>query len=499
MDSRTPIITVPPLSPVEDLYGEILAPGAVVGSYVVHGLAVEGGFAAVYRAHHMDTGKLVALKVLRRALAASPRMLARFQQEAEAVQRIDHPNIVEIYEFEMITPGRPYITMEWLEGRNLLEELRVRGSLSMREALDIMSQIGAGLAKAHAHGVVHRDLKANNIMMVPRGDWFLVKLIDFGIAKLVAPGDQHTTLTTRTIIGTPETMAPEQIRCQDIDARTDIYAVGLLLYQLVCGRLPFVGQSVIDIEQMHLYATPPRVSDMAPVSTAVDAVVARALQKRKEDRYGSITELIEALHQAVASESAQAPVHVRRHQPGIGVYIEVQTALPDTGNLGELDTLPRDDGEDAFVHEAIAERIDEVLEHVEELMISVGLSLGVFETSNAMLGVTLLPPGAAAHEARADLLHALLVRHRQWSARFGAGQQPLRIRVAVHAADVEVDMRGSERKVSGGELLELGRWPSCPSSHGVFASATVVADMAQRVQLVPVPDTTALYRIELSS
>jgi serine/threonine protein kinase len=164
--TTTAAVTPPP---VTGLYGEVFSKGAVIGPYVVEALAGQGGFASLYRARHADTGQIVAVKVLRHALAGSMRMIERFQREAEALGRLAHPHIVQILESGDLTDGRPYIAMEWLDGRDLGQKLAARGPFEAREALAVMSEIGAALAAAHAAGVVHRDVKAPNVIAIPRG------------------------------------------------------------------------------------------------------------------------------------------------------------------------------------------------------------------------------------------------------------------------------------------------------------------------------------------
>jgi tRNA A-37 threonylcarbamoyl transferase component Bud32 len=290
------------LRDIKPLYGEILSSGALVGSYVVDALACEGGFASIYRAHHMNNRERAALKVLRLPMACSERLTLRFRQEAEVIRRLCHPHIVAIFEVGELYDGRPYIAMEWLDGHNLADEVRARGSFSEREALAIMTDICDAVAAAHSHGIIHRDIKAENVIAVPCGTWFSTKLVDFGIAKLTAPDDTPALITVQSILGTPQTMAPEQILGLPVDARTDIYALGILLYMLVTGCLPFEGDTSVEIEEMHLHATPPNASDVAPVSPALDGVLARALAKRKEDRQGCVAELLAALRAAVGAD-----------------------------------------------------------------------------------------------------------------------------------------------------------------------------------------------------
>jgi serine/threonine protein kinase len=486
MSGQPPEETNPIFPPIEDLYGDILGAGAVLGPYVVDALAMEGGFAAVYRAHHLQTGDHVALKVLRRSLASSVRMVERFHQEAKVVQRIRHPNIVQILDFDMNTPWRPYIVMEWLDGGSLAEELGIRGSFAVQEALDLVGQIGEALMQAHAIGVVHRDLKAGNIMLLPRGGWFQVKLIDFGIAKFLGARDRHSVMTTHTIIGTPETMAPEQILNQEIDARTDIYALGLLLYQLVCGRLPFVGEHLIDVEQMHLYAPPPKASERAPVVPRFDAVVARALQKRKEDRYANVTEFLAALQESIASTVKPSLAPVQHTERGLGMYVEIQVM--------HIDVLSDDVAEQRLME--MAGTIEEIFGRVEELMDASGLTHDIFETNTALLGIGRLGEDASvAHETNVRLFQAALVRHSHWSKQFGGGQE-LCVCITVHTDEIIVDGEAAEARIRDGRLLSLHEWPSRPMAHGVFASASVAAGLDDYFRLTPVTDYPDVLRIE---
>src|SRR5450432_2224591 len=220
----------------------MLEPGTFVGGYVIDELCYQGGFAALYRARSTGAQEIVALKVLHRHLATSEEMLRRFQLEADMLARLAHPNLVELVERGDMTTGQPYLVMEWLEGRSLDAELRSAGPCSTTRAAAIVRQLCGALAVAHGQGIVHRDLKTLNVMVVAGG---VVKLVDFGIAKQA--GVQLTA--TGKQLGTPYAMAPEQIRGdKDIDARADIYALGVLLHHLVTGQPPFLAGSALEIE-----------------------------------------------------------------------------------------------------------------------------------------------------------------------------------------------------------------------------------------------------------
>ena len=224
--------------------------------------------------------------MLRRQLAASPQMVARFVQEARAVNMIKHPNIVDIFEFDELPDGRPFYVMELLEGIDLRSILNERGRFPPGEVLEILEPVCSALQAAHDLGIVHRDLKASNIFIGNVGGKRVVKLLDFGIAKLMHPDAGEGGLTVvGTRLGTSYTMAPEQIRGDGVDARTDIYALGVVLYHLLTGQYPFRAETMTDIERQHLEAPPPRPSQVAPVPPALDAVVLRCMEKTAERRF----------------------------------------------------------------------------------------------------------------------------------------------------------------------------------------------------------------------
>lgn len=285
----------------ESLYGDELGPGAQVGNYVVEALRSRGGFATIYQARHLSLRRLAALKVLHRQLVTSRTILERFHHEAQTANLIRHPHIVDIYELGQLDDGRPYFVMEWLPGRNLEEELAARGRFSPAEALAVLEDVGDALCAAHRVGVVHRDVKAGNIIAVPAGDWFLLKLVDFGIAKLLDTASGQASISSSGArLGTPWNMSPEQILGQRIDARTDIYALGVLLHQMLTGQLPFRAASASEVEELHLNAKPPAVSASVPVSPDLDGVVARCLEKQPANRYPSVAALLAALRRAAA-------------------------------------------------------------------------------------------------------------------------------------------------------------------------------------------------------
>ncbi|WNZ59035.1 serine/threonine-protein kinase [Myxococcus sp. MxC21-1] len=290
-----PMAGGPPDNDVVSLYEDALEAGALVGDWVIESRVHAGVTAWLYRASHLSTRAPAALKVVRTEFNHVTSVLRRFQQEADTLRALRHPHIVEVLDQGGLRDGRPWLAMEWLEGESVDQWLARRGPFSLEEALTVMQELGAALHFAHGHGILHRDLKAQNVMVLPRGDGFTVKLVDFGIAR-VEPPEGLTGLTTGgAVLGTPVSMAPEQIRGQAVDARTDLYALGVLLYQLLTGALPFQGSSAVEVEEQHLHAPPPHLGERMQAPPALDAVVQRCLAKAPEDRWPDVPSFLNAL------------------------------------------------------------------------------------------------------------------------------------------------------------------------------------------------------------
>jgi serine/threonine-protein kinase len=260
--------------------------GQTVGSFRVVRLLGRGGMGTVYLAEHPVIGSKVAIKFLHEAMATSAELVGRFYDEARAVNLIGHENIVGIFDLSLLPPARYFIVMEYLDGETLTARVR-RGQIPLPVALDILLQLCDSLHCAHERGVIHRDLKPDNVFLVKRrGKDHFVKLVDFGIAKLrdAPPGARHTA--AGMIVGTPEYMAPEQCDNRPVDARTDLYALGVMAYELATGRLPFAGRSITQLLLAHLHEPPepPRKLN-ATVPAALEAAILRALAKRPEDRF----------------------------------------------------------------------------------------------------------------------------------------------------------------------------------------------------------------------
>ncbi|WP_437825592.1 serine/threonine-protein kinase [Sorangium sp. So ce1153] len=445
---------------------DALPAGAVVAGYLLDEVRLAGGFGVVHRAWPLEGGAAVALKVLRRELSLLPAMLRRFQQEAEVLARLRHPAIVEIRGVGAVDDGRPYIAMEWLEGRSLAAELRARGAFSPAEAVALLEEIGGALAAAHAIGVVHRDVKAQNVMVrgglfdgvAARGGARGVKLVDFGIAKLLQPpGGARGGKSSSLILGTPLTMAPEQILGGAVDERTDIYAVGLLAYQLVTAELPFQGANAVETEEMHLRAPPPLPSERAPVSATFDAVVRRCLAKAPADRYASVPELLAALRGAVSAARVEAPCVGAPARAGVD---ERARRGPSTALLVEAGLAAQDDAGD----EELAD-VERLLQAARAALSRIGATL-VVESADALLATLPAPYEGAPDRA----LGWVLGLWAELGARAGASPE-VHPRLALHAATPEA----------------LRRWAPGPTGAGVFVTDAFAEGLAGKAEAATRP------------
>jgi len=269
------------------------------GKYRIDARLNEGGMGTVYRGTHVLMDKTVAIKVLRPSLAADEKIVARFSREARAASRISHPNALSVTDFGEDETGHVYLVMEFLSGRTLKHVIRDEGPLPLARVVDIARQVGDALHAAHEQGVVHRDLKSDNIMLLDTMTGDHAKVLDFGIAKIKEPdGAVDTNLTApNLVIGTPQYMSPEQCsQDSEIDARSDIYSFGVILYEMLVGHVPFSGDSPTMVMMKHLQDPVPSVmEERSDVPASVARVVARAMAKLPRNRYQNVAELVEDL------------------------------------------------------------------------------------------------------------------------------------------------------------------------------------------------------------
>lgn len=277
--------------------------GTMVGRYRVEKRIGQGGMGAVYEILQPAIHKRMALKLLHEEYTERKEIVQRFFDEARAVNLISHPNIVDINDFSKLPDGRPFIIMEFLEGRTLEEYLEEKGALDPNEVVALLQQITSALQAAHNTNIVHRDLKPENIFLVPLPDGkHLVKVLDFGIAKLSDDKKSGTKLTaTGIVLGTPTYMSPEQAKghSQKADHRTDIYSLGIILYQMLAGTPPFVGKTLAELMVKHIQVEAPDLSETrSELSPKWSHVVRQALNKDPEERFQSMQALFSAAKQA---------------------------------------------------------------------------------------------------------------------------------------------------------------------------------------------------------
>jgi eukaryotic-like serine/threonine-protein kinase len=291
-----------PLSASERMLDE------VVGNYRIVRKIGEGGMGAVYLGEHALIGRPAAIKVLLREMSHRQDLVTRFFNEARAATAVKHPGIVEIYDFGYHSDGSAYIVMEYLEGESLSARLRRTGPCSETRAAALCRQVAGALAAAHAKGIVHRDLKPDNIFVVRDADVAdgeRTKVLDFGIAKLTGAEEAGSGMTrTGMVLGTPAYMSPEQCKgAGTVDQRADLYALGCILYEMVCGRVPFVAEGAGELMALHIFAPVPPPSTIRPVTPQLEQLLLRALAKEPEHRFASAEEMIAALRVAVPSGS----------------------------------------------------------------------------------------------------------------------------------------------------------------------------------------------------
>jgi predicted Ser/Thr protein kinase len=281
------------------------AAGENVGSYRIIEKLGQGGMATVFKAYHPALDRFVAIKVLHPAFKEDPHFLERFKREARVVARLEHSNIVPVYDFSE-HEGQPYLVMKYIDGETLKARLQ-RSRLLKDEAYKVIKAVGAALSYAHTKGVLHRDVKPSNILMAEDGQ---VYLTDFGLARMAEAG--ASTLTGDMLMGTPQYISPEQARGEkDLTGCTDIYSFGIVLYEIVVGRVPFSADTPFSIIHDHIYTPLPLPSEVNPkVPPEIQQVLLKALAKNPEDRYASGDEVIEAFFSALEDEDEKVVVPI---------------------------------------------------------------------------------------------------------------------------------------------------------------------------------------------
>lgn len=300
--------------------------GAEVGGYKILGQLGEGGMGAVYLARHQTLGRPAAIKVLLPKFSTQREFVQRFFNEARSTAQIRHPGLVDVYDFGQLADGSAFLVMEMLEGEALQSRLEREQTIPLAAAIGIARQVASAVGAAHDHGVIHRDLKPDNVFLVPDADMPLgtrVKVLDFGIAKLVSDPDVNVRTVTLTQMGTPGYMSPEQCRdSSKVDQRSDVYALGCILFHMVCGQMPFQAPSYGDLMAAQIRDPPPRPRHLSvAIPIGLEDLILRLLEKAAEARPQSMAEVVNLL-----DEVAREP-NARLLQPTLAPSSSMKTIL----------------------------------------------------------------------------------------------------------------------------------------------------------------------------
>jgi serine/threonine protein kinase len=312
---------------------DLLPVGTILdGTYRLTRLLGRGAMGTVYEGHHTGAGKRVAVKVMHRELLAYPELAMRFRREAKVTSELTHPHIVRVFGFGSTPAGQPYLVMELLDGEDLQTRLERVGALPLETVVQIVNQVASALAETHAAGVVHRDLKTDNIFLVRTpDDAVLAKVVDFGLSKVLKTSATKLTVA-RAVFGTPEFMAPEQAegRQDAIDHRSDQWSLACLAWFASTACLPFTGPDVNAILNQVISAVPTPVGPGAPrMSPEVDKVLRRALSRHRADRFPTIRAFARAFEAAASGISPDAAPARRAPTPPAALAVEAAQRSPD--------------------------------------------------------------------------------------------------------------------------------------------------------------------------
>ncbi len=363
----------------ESLVGTVIG-----GKYAVQGVLGHGGMGTVYQGEQALVERPVAIKVMRSEVAADSDAVKRFQREAKLTSKLSHPNTIRLFDFGLTDDGLMYLVMEMLSGRELADEIQQRGSLELPQALDVAVQVAQALGAAHELGIVHRDLKPGNVFLVPQSDGSdLVKVMDFGIAKSIDDAEATQVTQAGMLVGTPAYMSPEQAKGAQLTANSDIYALGIILYEMLTGAVPFHAESMVSVLMMHVGRQPPPVRERRPdlanhaaLQGALDEMLAKAPDKRP-DAAGAVT-----LLRSVAAAPSQAPAVVVTAGAAATVHVD---AGGDVDEATAFVTAMPDDLLPAAVRVDAGADVDEATAFVEAM-----------PEQGALVAATAMPPDSAA-------------------------------------------------------------------------------------------------------
>jgi serine/threonine protein kinase/Tfp pilus assembly protein PilF len=381
-----------------------LSPGTIVdGKYRIDALHGRGGMGIVYRATDLDLERELCIKVLSLRFAHDQRMMRRFRQEARAAARLRHPNVVTVYGFGQMADSSFYIAMEFIEGTSLRQELASRGRLSLEEAAHLFGQIADAVDAAHDAGLVHRDLKPDNIMLERRPGGIAVKVLDFGIAHFLDGGEANVDPLTQpqTVIGTPTYMSPEQARGEPVDSRSDVYSLGVIVYELLSGGVPFTADSALSVAIRHATEQPQPLRTFVPdLPPSVEAAVQAALAKRPDDRPQRATAL--ALRLWEGANRATRPPLVVSTPPAEG---RQEANQPPTIAVLPLRSLSSDPENDYFA-DGLTDELIRALSQLEGVGVlsrtssaRLAEATASLQESGARLGATYVLEGSVRRQA----------------------------------------------------------------------------------------------------
>jgi serine/threonine protein kinase len=390
-----------------------IRPDTQVGSYRVLDVLGKGGMGVVYLAEHVVLSRRVALKVLRPELSQDERSIGRFINEARAVNKIGHEHIVEVTDFGTTPDGEGFFVMEYLAGQTLRERLRRDIFWPPELALRVAIQIADALAASHAAGIIHRDLKAENVVLITRGeDHHYVKLLDFGVAKLLIDEPGQSPLTRPGVrLGTPQYMSPEQaLGMPDVDLRTDIYALGILLFEMLTGRLPYAAPTSSEVAAMQVKSPFPSLCQLRPeLPPALEELLAHMVAKDREKRFSSMPAAVRALKFLAGKLRGEPSNRHLVEDTGATVALGPGGALSEAERPSEMDTVARPGLASEMSHASEISHASEMthaseMSRASEVTQDSSASLAGVDTGAATLALLDPPQIAGAQNADMTLL-----------------------------------------------------------------------------------------------